>query len=166
MRIIHKGALRITVRTGRSMIRTSAHFGLAVLITIAPLFCCCTVRHLFHPKFTYSRPADRISTSPGSTCCTKLAKTCCHEPVRESPPPSPVPQPCACCTDRPDIAQPENKVALEMPQRTSERLPPAAVALAVGCPEHLALHGGLDPPQRFEVDACYESLYRRHVLRC
>lgn len=147
------------------MIRTSAHIGLAVLMTFAPLLCCCTMRQLLQPTLTLTRPVDRVANSPGPTCCTQLPKSCCHEPSRESPPAPPVPPPCACCTDRPDIAQPENPVSLETPERTSERLPPVAVALAVGCPEHLALHGGLDP-WWFEVDACYESLYRRHVLRC
>ncbi|MCS6865640.1 MAG: hypothetical protein RMJ56_07395 [Gemmataceae bacterium] len=148
------------------MLRISAHLGLAAVIIFAPLACCCTVRQAWHAVWVAIQSGDDARSTPATSCCAKTSSDGHHEPCRENPPACPTPPPCACWSDRPDATQPESPVAVDNPERTSERLPPVTGTFARGGPEHLALGRGLDPPQRFEVDTRSEALHRRHVLRC
>jgi hypothetical protein len=164
--------------------RAPVHIGLAVLLVVAPAFCCCHLRlltalvvasdgppHACCP-ISPERPARVAATS---TCCqsAKAAKparkSCRHhaEPAKKPAPKPDAPQPSRCCLDqRPDATPPESPPTVSAPQPTGELVPLAVVGLRGTSPEHLGLLGGLDPPEGAGVDTRSAALFARHVLRC
>jgi hypothetical protein len=162
--------------------RASLHIGLAALLVLAPALCCCNVSW-FGGRASAAVTSLPCPSCPESTPATPAPKapvrhSCCHEeepapvvaiPVHATPAkhdaPGHAPR-CQCCTDRPAAALPEPGPVIAAPEPTGELLPLALPGLAAVAPEHLGLLRGLDPPERAGVDALYEALFARHVLRC
>jgi hypothetical protein len=104
--------------------------------------------------------------------------SCCHEPeaIPESQPkgsepaapqsPASSPSKCQCFGELPDSTLPEPASAVIAPELAGDFVLVEFLAVTAIPREHLRLLGGLDPPERAGVDALYESLFSRHVLRC
>jgi hypothetical protein len=155
--------------------RALVHVGLAVVITLAPVFCCCKVLGSGAGAHAAPAPAPPATPRPVESCCAPAAKphkSCCDE--IEEPAPTPDDQPaapkspasCACCAERPTAAQTESKPQVAAAEPTGEILPPAHFALAAGLPAHSGLFRGLHPPDFAGADARFEALFLRHTLRC
>jgi hypothetical protein len=165
------------------MTRAIIHIGLAVALVLAPTLCCCKSRWLAAPAQAANVPVIAHcvpSPSPKpvepelESCCAKKAKTCClhTEPAQPSQqtgnePSAPRHAPeCACCMERPDAALPEITTGEEHPQQIGEFLSLAVAYGAAGDATHASRVCEAKPPERAGVDARYESLFLRHVLRC
>ncbi|MBN9119637.1 MAG: response regulator, partial [Planctomycetes bacterium] len=167
--------LKVTTFVER-MTRALIHIGLAVALVLAPTLCCCKVRGLGTAQAASPRPQPTAFPAPVDSCHSSKTTSCCHEapkhtpkapekPSDHKPTPRPAPVSCACCGERPDVAQTESKPTVAAAEPTGELLPPAVVFAAVA-PEHLGLVRGLHPPDRADVDARSAALFDRHVMRC
>ena len=154
------------------MTRVLVHIGLAATLVLAPTLCCCKVRGLGASAHAASVPASL--PAPGESCHPKKA-SCCHEaqkgapqshakPTDHKPTPHPAPDSCACCGERPDAAQTENKPTVAAAEPTGELLPLATAC--AGAPEHSRSGRGLLPLAWAGVDARSAALFDRHVMRC
>ncbi len=163
------------------MTRAIIHIGLAVALVLSPTLCCCKSRWLAAPAqaANVSVIAQCVpNTSPEpvevESCCAKKAKSCClHTEQPQSPQNTGTSQPlprhapeCACCVERPDAALTEITTGEEEPRQSGEFLPLAVAGLAAGSHAHSTRVREAKPPERAGVDARYESLFLRHVLRC
>jgi hypothetical protein len=104
--------------------------------------------------------------------------SCCHEPeaIPESQPedskpaaakpPASSSSKCQCCGELPDSTPPEPASVVIAPELAGDFILVEFLAVTAIPREHLRLLGGLDPPEGAGVDALYESLFSRHVLRC
>ena len=153
--------------------RASLHIGLAALLVLAPALCCCNIPWLSsHATASASLPCPScpasVATAPVSHACCDQDEAAPAAPVAQSPAErqAPTPTHCQCCVDRPDTARTELAPTVAVPEPTGELLLVAFLGPVAVAPEHLGLLRGLDPPERAGVDARYESLFARHVLRC
>ena len=159
------------------------HIGLSALLVIAPALCCCNVR-LLARQLAPAQPSGGncpICPEPQPAvppCCQSAKpvakKSCCHDleskpsgSQNQPEPAKPKPDRCDFCFgEKPNATPPKTLAANERPEPTGELIPIALLALAVLPSVHLGLQGGLDPPEGAGVDARWESLFTRHVLRC
>jgi len=157
--------------------RALIHVGLAALVVIAPALCCCNLHyivgsvaasHASCPATPQSESIPPIVAEPPSCCHHEVtpAKECCpaNKPPERQADPKPKPQ-CPAC-ERADTLPPQPTPEIAAAEPTGKLLLDV-FRVQTGIPlEHLALIGGLDPPERAGVDTRYESLFLRHVLRC
>jgi hypothetical protein len=160
--------------------RVALHVGLAVLLVLAPALCCCNIASLggdATASASASLPCPSCPESPAPASPpvkVPACASCCHEEEEDAAPATqapaehraPAPTRCKCCVERPDAARTDLAPTVAAPEPTGELLLVALLAPAAVAPEHLGLLRGLDPPERAGVDALYEALFARHVLRC
>jgi hypothetical protein len=165
----------VTTHTERPT-RALVHIGLTVAIVLAPTLCCCKVRGLGAAAHASAPNSPQSAPLPAPTDSCHVKKTsCCHEapksapkapakPTEHKPAPQPAPDPCACCGERPDVAQTESKPSVSAAEPTGELLP--LVSAVAGSLEHLGLVRGAYSTDRAGVDARSAALFERHVMRC
>jgi hypothetical protein len=161
------------------MTRALVHIGLAAVVALAPVLCCCKARGL-NAASQATPPSTPVSLPlPTESCCfvsITPKKTSCHEsalpepvpakPTEHKPATPRTPAPCVCCDERPAAAHTESKPQVAAAEPTGELIASAMVSLVAGCPEHFGLFRGLHPPDRVGVDVRFDTLFVRHVLRC
>jgi hypothetical protein len=161
-------------------LREVIRIGLALVMAVAPAFCCCQSRSIagLARASTIEPDASPTSSTPPPSCCHtekpfKVVRKagCCSEhlavgekskPGKATPPQQ---RECCCALERLQAVPPEVRPHDIAPDRSGELLPLALIGLGNASLEHLDLLGKLHS-RRAGVDTRFTALFVRHVLRC